>query len=479
MSSLENTPPPVATRAVTPQLQEGFAALCGDRNPMHMDAIAARRTQAGLPVVHGVHTLLWALDALAAAGQLETTLTRVKVRFLKWVYLGDETVLTATPTSLQVEVKGMAVLSADLIHGAPVAAGTEAAPSPARPLKQALDLTFAEMDKRTGQAYTAPTGLAAVLFPALTRLFGSTVAEIAACSYVIGMEAPGLHSMFSKLDLTLTPVLDDEHMALLYAVTYHDERFRKARIGVTGRGIQGTLEAFVRTPPVDQASLAELAGRVTPGEFAGMRALVVGGSRGLGELTAKLIALGGGTPTMTYAVGKQDAEKVLGQIEAHGAHAAMLPYDVRQAPGPQLAAHTEPFTHLFYFATNAIFRPKGPLVHAPILADFITFYLHGFHDLVVELAGRGGHLTAYYPSSVAVTERPAGMTEYAMIKAAGEEMVRDMNDHVPGLRILMTRLPRLPTDQTTGVLPERDADPVDVMLPILRDMQAAAVTRQD
>ena len=49
---------------------------------------------------------------------------------------------------------------------------------------------------------------------------------------------------------------------------------------------------------------AQVAHRVRPGIFAGQTALIVGGSRGLGEVTAKLIAAGGGTPIITYQAGK-------------------------------------------------------------------------------------------------------------------------------------------------------------------------------
>ena len=42
---------------------------------MHMDKVAARRTQAGAPVVHGVHLTLWTLDTLIAAGVITTTIT--------------------------------------------------------------------------------------------------------------------------------------------------------------------------------------------------------------------------------------------------------------------------------------------------------------------------------------------------------------------------------------------------------------------
>jgi len=61
-----------ATRTFTMADQVAFAAASGDANPMHMDELAARRTQAGAPVVHGVQALLWALDALAQSGGDET-----------------------------------------------------------------------------------------------------------------------------------------------------------------------------------------------------------------------------------------------------------------------------------------------------------------------------------------------------------------------------------------------------------------------
>ena len=49
----------------------------------------------------------------------------------------------------------------------------------------------------------------------------------------------------------------------------------------------GVAKTLYRPPPQVQADVAALAPLVAPGEFAGQRALVVGGSRGLGEVTVK------------------------------------------------------------------------------------------------------------------------------------------------------------------------------------------------
>ena len=58
-----------------------FAAVSGDRNPVHVDAVLARRTQAGAPVVHGVHLVLWGLDALARAEPALPPMRRLKAQF--------------------------------------------------------------------------------------------------------------------------------------------------------------------------------------------------------------------------------------------------------------------------------------------------------------------------------------------------------------------------------------------------------------
>ena len=108
-----------------------------------------------------------------------------------------------------------------------------------------------------------------------------------------------------------------------------------------------------------------------------------------------------------------------------------------------------------------------------MLAEFLQFYVHGFSDHCLALTTDSGEpLTAFYPSTVFLDERPAGMTEYAMAKAAGEQLCADINLYVPNVHVLVRRLPKLPTDQTAGVLPERETDALEALLPVLRSMKS-------
>ena len=84
---------PIAKRNFSLADQEAFARISGDSNPMHLDAVAARRTMAGAPVVHGVHGALWALEKLCEAGVPISALTSIKVQFPKFVHLDCEVAL--------------------------------------------------------------------------------------------------------------------------------------------------------------------------------------------------------------------------------------------------------------------------------------------------------------------------------------------------------------------------------------------------
>ncbi len=462
-------------RRFAPADQLLFAALSGDSNPIHMDALAARRTQAGAPVVHGMHALLWALDCAAADGLDLGRLQHVKAQFAKFIPVGQEAALeiaehAAGRVRLTVHVSGMAAIVAVLRVGphAPALPLCQPAAAVAK-TAQAAALSMPEMDGLSGWlAAPAPDGRLAEAFPhGAARLGPRRLSGLAQTSRLVGMVCPGLHSIYAGLAFDLTDIAPGPD-GIGFRVTKADARFRLVEMAVQGDGLAGRVSAFVRHPPVAPPAMADLARHVRPGEFAGTRALVAGGSRGLGALTAMLLAAGGGRVTITYARGRADAEQVRGLIDAACGDGIcdVRHYDATLSASPQLADLAGPITQLYYFATPHIFPQKRAGFAGQIFRDFAAVYVDGFHACCLALQPRPA--SVFYPSSVAVSERPPDMLEYVMAKAAGEVLCDGMRD--AGWKIVRARLPRLLTDQTATVANVETADALSVMLPLLRGM---------
>jgi acyl dehydratase/NAD(P)-dependent dehydrogenase (short-subunit alcohol dehydrogenase family) len=463
---------------------ERFSRLSGDRNPIHIDPIAARRTHAGVRIVHGIHSLIWALDCYAQSQLYVPRARGLKAQFLRPIYVGEE-------VHLEVTAPGPSAVRIRLLAGTEevVTVSIEYVQThrTALPLQSPQDLrmqpptcpenrTLEEMQNVRGHLLFGPeTCEISQLFPAAVGAFGEPVIfALVSSSCLVGMVVPGLHSMYSGVDLSLTDDFSPTENMIQFQVLSVARRFRSVRIGIRGQGMHGMLETISRLPPVRQASMEAVRPFVEPGEFRLTKALIIGGSRGLGELTAKLVAAGGGEVVITYATGVEDANAVAEEIAVAGSICTVASFDARQDAFAQLAAIGATPTHLYYFATPPIFRRKNAVFDFQRFAEFNAFYLEGFvtaAQACVRLRPQG--IKIFYPSSSAIDARSSSMTEYAMSKAAGEILCADLCRFVPGIQILTRRLPSLLTDQTSSVVQTNSIDPIDVLLPVIRELHRA------
>jgi hypothetical protein len=341
--------------------------------------------------------------------------------------------------------------------------------TPAEP----YNLAFEQMEGLNGRlAFASPPASVAAMFPAVSAWLGSRrVAVLAASSLLVGMVCPGLHSIYRGLAVDTCDEQDPEDV-LSFRVVPADPRFRVVRLEIVGGGLSGTVESLARVPPVPQASSRELIGLVGPTEFAGSAVLVVGGSRGLGEVTAKLLAVGGAKVVITYRVGSTEADAVACDIRAAGGVCETLAYDVGKAAEAQLSTLGDAPTHAYYFATPTIFRAQSALFARARLDAFLDTYVDGFQRLAQALRARRRDVSLFYPSSVFVAERPRGKIEYAMAKAAGETLCSEMNLAWAPLHVTVERLPRLLTDQTASIIGTQLASPTAHLLSVVRNVQS-------
>lgn len=472
------TDEPVASRAFTMEDQRAFAELSRDCNPIYLDAGFARRTQAGAPIVHGIYTLLWAMNAALRPSSFDVQ--SIKVRFLQPLF-PDEIVRidirSRSEAAINIEVSAAGTVIATIRLSSKPATTSSLAPSTdmaPQTVTEPLDIPFEQMADRKGTVTADADGTELrKLFPALTDCIGiPAVQALLATSYIVGMACPGLHSLFAGLEVSRDPESASDR-TLHYAVGKTDARFRSLGIEVCGSGISGRLDAFARLPPPAQPDMAAVSARVTKGAFAGQRVLIVGGSRGLGEVTARIVAAGGGHPVITYLEGQREAEAVAAGIRDAGGRCYILRYDARKPAGPQIET-IGAVDSCYYFATPKIFQRKSERFDPERLRAFLSYYADGFQNLCTALARHGGSIGVFYPSTVAIDEDVAGAAEYAKAKATGEALAKNINASMPAIHVISRRLPRILTDQTATIGIASAQDALDVMLPIVYEVQKIA-----
>lgn len=470
----------IGRKQFSAQDQEIFATLSFDRNPMHMDPVAARRLLTGRPVVHGIHVLLTALECWVNEHALVPTF--LDCAFNNAVNVDDNVVFKQKNQGdgqfvIEASVNGLLCAKLRITASRPVSppGSVRAGPGVAGgdSFFERVDTPLDEPPSHHLQKRYVVRVDALHLtahFPHTCRQLGSSrTTGLLALSYFVGMVCPGLNSIFSTVSLKL-----DESTAgadsIGFSVDQYDERFRLFNVSLDGI-LAGRLTAFLRPPPLQQPTMAEVSTKVAPAEFKGTRSLVIGASRGLGEMAAKILAAGGGDVTISYAQGLTDIETVNADINASGLGTSkLLQLDVTS--GDFAAIDFEALDAIYFFATPRIYRKKAGVFDSTLFDEFIDFYVASLYRLClhIETLALARKMRIYVPSSVFIAERPDGLVEYAMAKAAAEVLIEDINKAFRKVSIVATRLPKLSTDQTSSVLKTSTGDNLDALLPVIRAM---------
>ncbi|MDZ7806242.1 MAG: MaoC/PaaZ C-terminal domain-containing protein [Gracilimonas sp.] len=302
--------------------QLNFAQLSGDYNPMHISPVAARRLMYGKQVVHGVHGLLWALDNFVAELEDSIRLTSLTAVFQKSIKIEDtevsyKAVRGDEQTAIITVSNGQEIFQKITLQWEPVSnvvsEGYAKNNPPELPCKTPDINTIEGISGEFDLYFNAVKGKE--MFPMLTRhLAHKQIAQLLASTRLVGMIIPGLNSIYSELELQFAEV-DEKENQLKYRVANVVERYNLVRLNIDGTDVTGTIAAFFRPKNVQQLSYAEAKTKVSTNAFKGQRVLIIGGSRGIGEVTVKLLAAGGADVKFTYNSGKADADSIVAETE--------------------------------------------------------------------------------------------------------------------------------------------------------------------
>ena len=469
----------------TLESQHKFASISGDYNPVHLDPIFARRSMFGEVIVHGLNITLRAIDTWLEELKYSINFSEVNVSFPKPVKL-----------KFPVEISWSEV--ADGSVNIWIKQNNQ--------ICSKVSLIFSEISNTTGSNNFDKLEIFNIYFDQslpenrkidqLTQFSGSIkiganfnlieelfphiysfsnieqISLLITTTRLVGMNCPGLNSLFSGLKLVFSEdILDEE---LEYKVIKVDKRFNLVNIQINNNTVSGILKTFIRPSVVSQLSYKSVSSIIEKKCFAGQKALIIGGSRGLGEVFLKSLAAGGAEVILTYYKGKEDAEKLVNEIRAEGGLVKSLQFNILNDDIVELLGNEHGVTHCYYMATPFIFNGNKNVFSNSLFTKFNHYYVVKFYELVENLQATGVS-NYFYPSSVALDSLESNMIEYTLSKLAGEKMCDFLSQKYKGLNIYKYRFPRIETDQTASIMPVVNEDPLDLSIELLKNFRGLTV----
>eukprot|EP00913_Durusdinium_trenchii_P010897 g10226.t1 len=453
---------------------EQFAEWSGDRNPLHVDSAMAKQTFFGRTIAHGV---LGAIRALSSRPTSQRRyLKSVDIEFrgavipdapceVNWEFHeGIEKTQVCSDTDTLMSIQS------EFVEAPQDGISTDQ-------ISEFSDDRFAmPVDRRadeveTGMEFTGryqtpadiPSCLTDALVPLQLRVF-------ALCSYLVGMELPGLRSLFTRLTLDFQNIESDSR-SLTYnlRVSRFDAHFRILDTELTVETpsgdliATGTLRSYFRFTPcaTDLSQLQHAVGAHTA-ELNDRVALVIGGNRGLGgDITAGL-ALAGCRVIASYRSSSEAAEALAEQLKDRNADVEFVRGD---AGDPEWCAGIvdqilNEYGRIDLLVLNACEPPRPVDWNHQTSTDFadyigrnLSLATNPLRAALPALEKSGGTIVAV--SSSFVDELPEEFPQYIALKQAVENAVRSACNGAEGLSAIIARPPRLQTswnDTPTGVL---------------------------
>lgn len=461
----------VADLPMSAALVDAFARWTGDRSSLHLDPAFARRSRFRDRVAHGMIAVagLLALQSLHPDEQLR--FRALKGQFLRPVGLTDVLRMrvqqdlsdardVAFRATWERESDGVTVTRVDGTYArVPPASGPAAEPG-------GMDVdSLCERDEGvaslqdTDEVIRWRWGSAAgeefkalVLEPMGVRLPGRPCPNLLATvmlSPLVGMRLPGRRATFLGFDLSFERDLAWwGECALAGTVTEVQGGTDVMRAAVRVDGADetvaaGRVEVLVNAPPTRMPDSAALAGSAVDLGLRDKVALVMGGSRGIGETTAKLLALLGARVTLTYFRGQADAEAIVADIREAGGVADCASCDVRdEGQVSALVRRVMEREDRVDILVNCAVHDFAPAKYGE---QGWEAYLHeldvsvkGLHTVCgcvvpVMRRARGGKIINF--SSVAVRTPVSGQNRYITAKAAVEGYTRSLAFELAGSNI--------------------------------------------
>ena len=455
---------------INEQRQLDFAKLSNDFNPIHVDPLYAWRSMFGKQLVHGIHQVLICLEDLAKNINEKIFISKISAKFeypagvneiisidninfsetYSEYVIKNERGLTLTTIKVNYKKKSFNDVKFKRIDYSmsPLEPTNFAKENLVEPLY--YDKTFFKELFTYSSFYVSPVNLAVLL--ASTR--------------IVGMKYPGLNSIYNAFTFEFNENANLSN-SIHYSVSDKHITLNMLNIKLDDTFIRGQIKAFIRPVAPKYKTLKELNGLLPVNSFKNQRALIIGGTRGIGLQCLRLLASAGASTMFTYFKNSNEADKIVEEFANESINTNYLQVDVSNLSKESLET-IKAFnpTSIYYFATPKILNNNSNL-DENLLQKFISYYVIGLDKILVSLKSEIKPLI-FVPSTVYLDEKPTNLSEYIIAKSASEMFLKLLEKK--GYKIYNPRFPKVSTEQTMSLFKQKTVEPEEVLLKELQSM---------
>lgn len=423
-----------------------FGKISGDINPIHSNEIYSRRSLYGEVIVHGINVVLIAINNLKKKNN-DFDFDKIKTKFIKPIYLNEnvnyyfkilnrdceitvyQNRTIKTKININVINSKKSFRFKNLIHN-----------KRKKILQKPNNLNFNKLINRFKLNLYFDYNLFDKYYSHISDKCIYNSLYLISLSYFVGMVSPGLNSIFSTFNIQISK--NNFQNFINFFLHKKIVKFNYINYDFCSNSCKGNLEIFLRPKKIRQKPYNFFTDIVSKNLFSNHRALVLGGSRGLGEISVKILRKGGADVDFTYFKSKYESELISKQSGAN-----FFYLDLNEKNFNKI--NLEKYTHIFYFLSPKIFKDKD-YPHKKLINNYDLYFCKGLKLLLKRITDF--NITLFYPSTIFIEDSSIDYKIYSDFKLKSEIIIKNFKKQNKLFNYFIPRLPPLKTDQNISLL---------------------------
>lgn len=444
-----------------------FSELSGDYNPIHISNKLARTSIAGEVIVHGINILLTGLESLEENNLFLSN--DYVAYFYKPLKLNKKVFFNYDKNKSLLEIiEGEELISKIFIGRKmdkfPYSKVTGLVNK--NNFKKPNYCSKNEIEKINIKAYySGAIKFAEILYPRISKKIGvGTISQIATLSEIVGMQFPGLNSLFTKCDIDLSTKYKNPKVK----IKSFNKTIGAVKIRCEFKNLSANINALFRPRPIKTPKSIFIKENYKIVNLKNLKPIIIGGSRGIGAWMAKFIVIGGGNVNFTYCYGEDEANELIKDMADYQQNIKTVQFDVLGNINKKQMNYFKDRNSLFYFATPKIIPNSNKNFDNEIYEKFNEYYINSFIRLISNPILKNIKYI-FYPSTIFIDKKENNLREYIASKSQAEKICREIAEE-NGKIFYIPRLPKMLTDQTNSFTNDLYKDIGETIMPILNDI---------